>query len=443
MRGENSYFKKNCFIYLFMITFQTTKLNLREVGQFMDIKEILKKIKGTEVPKVNKVTVAYSGGLDSSLAIELLRRKYRAKEILPITIDVGQGEEEVLESRRKAKVLKIKPLFFDLRKEFTEIWIARAIQANSDYLGYPVSTSMTRQIVARKVAEVALAEGCDAILEGSSGKGNDQYRMHNVFKMFAPNLKILVPVRDFDLTRLEEEQLCKEWGVPVTEMITGGDDKTMWCRSIASGAIDLNQPLPDDIWMWYRPPEKAPDRPAFITLEFKKGIPVKLNGKRRTLGEIIPELNVVGGSHSIGKIDMFEDGIMDLKSREIYEAPGATIILKLHRDLEQFCLTKDEIQFKRGVDQKWAYLIYHGMAYHPLRYNLDAFIETSQKVVNGKYKIKLYKGNMEIVHRESKTSLFSPEIRSIKATGFDQRRCADAAFIRGLPYEILAKRKMQ
>jgi len=407
----------------------------------MGIEKILKKIEKTETPEVNKVAVAYSGGLDSSLAIELLRRKYKAKSILPITIDVGQGEEEILESKKKAKVLKIKPLFFDLRKEFTEVWIARAIQANSDYLGYPVSTSMTRQIVAKKVAEVALVEGCDAILEGSSGKGNDQYRMHNVFKMFAPNLKILVPVRDFDLTRLEEEALCKAWGVPLTEMITGGDDKTMWCRSIASGAIDLNQPLLDNIWMWYQPPEKAPNQPAFLTLEFEKGIPVKLNEKRRTLGEIIPELNVVGGSHSIGKIDMFEDGIMDLKSREIYEAPGATIILKLHRDLEQFCLTKDEVQFKKGIDQKWAYLIYHGMAYHPLRYDLDAFIEASQKVANGKYKIKLYKGNMEIVHRESKTSLFSPEIRSIKATGFDQRRCADAAYIRGLPYEILAKRK--
>jgi argininosuccinate synthase len=409
----------------------------------MDIRKILKKVKETETPPVNKVAVAYSGGLDSSLAIELLRRRYKAKRIVPITIDVGQGEEEVLESRRKAKVLKIKPLFFDLRKEFTEVWIARAIQANSDYLGYPVSTSMTRQIVARKVAEVALKEGCDALLEGSSGKGNDQYRMHNVFKMFAPDLKILVPVRDFDLTRLEEEELCKEWGVPVTEMITGGDDKTMWCRSIASGAIDLNQPLPDDIWMWYRPPEKAPGQPAYLTLEFEKGLPAKLNGKRRPLGEIIPELNVIGGTHSVGKIDMFEDGIMDLKSREIYEAPGATIILKLHRDLEQFCLTKDEIQFKRGIDQKWAYLIYHGMAYHPLRYDLDAFIETSQKLVNGKYKIKLYKGNIEIVHRESKTSLFSPEIRSIKATGFDQRRCADAAFVRGLPFEILARRKMK
>ena len=407
----------------------------------MAIEKILKKIKETETPEVKKVAVAYSGGLDSSLAIELLRRKYRAKRILPITIDVGQGEEEILESRRKAKVLKIKPLFFDLRREFTEIWIAKAIQANSDYLGYPVSTSMTRQIVARKVAEVALAEGCDAILEGSSGKGNDQYRMHNVFKMFAPNLKILVPVRDFDLTRLEEEELCKKWGVPVTERITGGDDKTMWCRSIASGAIDLNQPLPDDIWMWYRIPEQAPDRPASLTLEFENGIPVKLNGKRRPLGEIVSELNIIGGTHSIGKIDMFEDGMMDLKSREIYEAPAATILLKLHRDLEQFCLTKDEIQFKKGIDQKWAFLIYHGMAYHPLRYDLDAFTETSQKVVNGKYQIKLYKGNIEIVHRASRTSLFSPEIRSIKATGFDQRRCADAAFIRGLPFEILARRK--
>ncbi len=407
----------------------------------MDIRGILKKIEKTKTPKVNKVAVAYSGGLDSSLAIELLRRKYKARRILPITIDVGQGEEEIWESQRKAKILKIKPLFFDLRKEFTEVWIARAIQANSDYLGYPVSTSMTRQIVARKVAEVARAEGCDAILEGSSGKGNDQYRMHNVFKMFAPELKILVPVRDFDLTRLEEEGLCRTWGVPVTEMITGGDDKTMWCRSIASGAIDLNQPLPDDIWMWYWPVERSPDEPSFVTLEFEKGIPTKLNENRRPLGEIIPVLNTIGGMHSIGKIDMFEDGIMDLKSREIYEAPAATIILKLHRDLEQFCLTKDEIQFKKGIDQKWAYLIYHGMAYHPLRYDLDAFIEQSQKVVNGKYKIKLFKGNIEIVHRESKTSLFSPEIRSIKATGFDQRRCADAAFVRGLPFEILAKRK--
>ncbi len=407
----------------------------------MDIKEILDKVERTEVPEVHKVAVAFSGGLDSALAIELLRKKYKAGEIVPITLDVGQGEDEIEECRVKASELGIEPvIWIEAKDEFTEKWIGKAIQANSDYLGYPVSTSMTRQLIAKRVAEEAVSKGCDAILEGSSGKGNDQYRMHNVFKTFAPNLKILVPVRDFDLTRLEEMELCKEWGVLVTEQITGGDDKTMWCRSIASGAIDLNQELPNDIWMWYQSPESAPDKAEVAELEFRKGIPTALNGKEMPLGDLVPELNEIAGRNAIGKIDMFEDGIMDLKSREIYEAPAATVILKLHQDLEQFCLTKDEIQFKQMVDQKWAYLIYHGMAYHPLKEDLDAFVAQSQNVVNGRYKIKLYKGNIDILERESHTGLFYPEIRSIKSEGFDQRMCADAAYIRGLPFEILAQR---
>ena len=406
----------------------------------MDINEILKKVESTMTPVVNRVAIAYSGGLDSALGVELLKRKYKAKEIIPITVDVGQGEDEIEESKEKASQLGIEQVWIEAKEEFTEKWVARAIQANSNYLGYPVSTSMTRQLIARKVAELALAKNCDAIMEGSSGKGNDQYRMHNVFKTFAPEMKILVPVRDFDLTRLEEKELCIHWGVPVTEQIAGGDDKTMWCRSIASGAIDLNQELPNDIWMWYKPPELAPNQATTVELKFKKGIPVAINGKEMPLGEIVPMLNEIGGENSIGKIDMFEDGIMDLKSREIYEAPGATIILKLHRDLEQFCLTKDEIPFKRMVDERWAYLIYHGMAYHPLKMDLDAFIEQSQKVVNGKYKIKLYKGNIDILERESDTSLFYPDIRSIKTGGFDQRMCADTAHVLGIPFEILAKR---
>ncbi|MCX8012589.1 MAG: argininosuccinate synthase [Desulfobacterota bacterium] len=406
----------------------------------MNVKDLLDKINATPVPKVKKVALAYSGGLDSSLAVVLLRRVYKAKEIVAVTIDIGQGKEEIQESEKKAKVLNIEPIMVDMKKEFTQKWLTRAIYANSDYLGYPVSTSMTRQIIARKVAEIALEKGCDAITEGSSGKGNDQFRMHNVFKTFAPELTILVPVRDFDLTRIEEEELCRYWGVPVTETIRGGDDKTMWCRSIASGAIGLNQELPDDIWMWYTPPEKASDQPEIISLEFKQGIPVALNGKKKTLEQIILELNTIGGRNGIGKIDMFEDGIMDLKSREIYEAPAATIILKLHRDLEQFCLTKDEIQFKKGVEQKWAYLVYHGMAYHPLRAALDAFLRTTQNVVNGKYQVKLYKGNIDILTRESTTSLFAPEIRSISSKSFNQKMCADAAHIMGLPFEILGKR---
>ena len=407
----------------------------------MDAAEIIRKIEEAPAPTVRKAAIAYSGGLDSSLGVELLRRKYGAQEIVPITVDVGQGEEEVRVSQEKAKVLKVDPILIDARQEFTDEWLSKAIRANSDYNGYPVATSMTRQLVARIVAQEARARGCDAIMEGSTGKGNDQYRMHNVFKMFAPELEVLVPVRDFDLTRAEEEVLCREWGVPVTETITGGDDKTMWCRSIASGAIDLNQELPRDIWMWLVPPQDAPDEAGEVEVAFREGLPVALDGEELPLGELVPRLNELGGSHGVGKIDMFEDGIMDLKSREIYEAPAAHIILKLHRDLEQQCLTKEEIQFKKMIDAKWAYMTYHGEWYHPLRAELDAFIAASQGVVNGSFRVKLYKGNIDIVTRESATSLFSPEIRSIKARGFDQRWCANAAKVRALPFEILAKRR--
>jgi len=407
----------------------------------MAFKEIWQKVEQADVPQVEKAAIAYSGGLDSSLGVELLRRKYNADEIVAITADVGQGEEEIEESVKKAESLSIEPVMIDIKEEFTEKWLKKAIRANSDYVGYPVSTSMTRQLIAREVALKAMEMGCDAILEGSTGKGNDQYRMHNVFKMFAPDLNVLVPVRDFDLTRDEELELCKNWGIPVTELISGGDDKTMWCRSLASGSIGLNQELPDNIWMWLTIPEQAPDKPEYVSVTFEKGIPVQLDGKEMSLSELVPALNEIGGRNGIGLIDMFEDGIMDLKSREIYEAPGAHIILKLHRDLEGQCLTKEERQFKLGVDAKWAYMVYHGEWFHPLKSALDAFIAETQDVVNGTVKVKLYKGNIEIVEREaSDSSLFSPEIRSIKASGFDQRWCSNAAKVRGLPFEILAKR---
>ena len=408
----------------------------------MDVKEIEAKVMATPVPEVKRVALAYSGGLDSSLCIELLRRKYNVKDenIVPITCDVGQGQEEIDTGNAKAETLGFKPIMIDLTEEFTENWLAKAIRANSDYEGYPVSTSMTRQLVAREVAKKGLELGCDALMEGSTGKGNDQYRMHNVFKMFAPDCTVLVPVRDFDMLRAEERALCEAWGVPVDEQIEGGDDKTMWCRSIASGAIGLDQELPDDIWMWLVPPEKAPDKVEEISLTFTEGIPTALNGKDLPLGELVPELNVIAGACGVGRIDMFEDGIMDLKSREIYEAPAAHVILRLRRDLEQFCLTKDELEFKAIVDRKWAYLVYHGMWFHPLKAELDAFCLAASRFTSGMYQVALYKGNIEITKRESATSLFSPEIRSIKSSGFSQPMAKDAATIRGLPFQILARR---
>jgi len=403
--------------------------------------EALKKIDETEVQPCKKAALAYSGGLDSSLCVELLRRKYGADEIVAITVDVGQGQEEIDNGNAKAKVLGIEPILIDAREEFTEQWMAKAIQANSDYLGYPVSTSMTRQLIAQKVAAIALEQGCDALVEGSTGKGNDQYRMHNVFTLFAPGVRVLVPVRDFDLTREEEEQICEAWGVPVTEFIRGGDDRTMWCRSIASGAIKLDMEVPDHVWMWLKTGDKAATEPSDITLTFEGGLPVALDGKRMPLAELVPALNVLGGRHEIGRIDMIEDGIMNLKSREIYEAPGAAIILKAHRDLEQLTLTKDEVEFKKLVEHQWAHMVYHGEWFHPLKGALDAFVAATQPNVNGTLGLRLDRGNIIITSRNSDYALLHPMRYIDSGYQFDQRTCHDAAKIRGLVFEVLAWRR--
>lgn len=409
----------------------------------MAVSTLLEKIAAIPVPKVKKIALAYSGGLDSSMCVHLAREKYGAEGLLAITVDVGQGEEELAEGLRKAKVLGLEPIVVDARREFAEEWLPRAIAANSSYGGYPVSTSMTRQLIARRVAEMAVEHGCDAVMEGSTGRGNDQYRMHNVFQLFAPGLKVLVPVRDFDLTRGEEEELCRAGGIPVTETMVGGDDKTLWCRSLASGAIGLDQPIPADSWQWLTPPEQAPEGGLAVELTFSRGVPVALDGQTLPLDTLIAKLNVVAGAHGIGRLDFFEDGIMGLKSREVYEAPAATVILRLHHDLEQFCLTKEELAFKRAVDQRWAELVYHGLWYHPLRPALDAFIQATQGVVNGTYTAKLYKGNLEIVARQSPTGLFFPEIRGIQSRSFNQQLCGPAAQILGLPLEVLAKRQQK
>src|SRR5438128_10337642 len=403
-----------------MVTSSQTKMTqtTTTVDNALDL--ALKKITEVEVPQGKHIALAYSGGLDSTLCVKLSHLKYHARKLTAITVDVGQGEAEIQQSAERAAQLGIEPIVIDAKQEFTEEWLNKAIQANSDYNGYPVSTSMTRQLIAAHVAKKALELGCDALMEGSTGKGNDQYRMHNVFSLFAPGNAIFVPVRDFDLTRSEEQLLMEYYGVPVGEVIVGGDDKTMWCRSIASGGIDLTTELPDSIWMWLTPPIKAPDKPTTLTLSWQNGLPVALNGTALPLDQIIEELNIIGGANGIGEIDLFEDGIMGMKSREIYEAPAATILLKLHHDLEQFCLTKEEIQLKRQLEAQSARMVYHGEWFHPLKDAIDAFIASTQQAVNGEYTVELYKGNVDIRARSSASGLFFPDIRSINGASFNQ-----------------------
>ena len=400
----------------------------------------LHKVDSVDVPQGNTIALAFSGGLDSTLCVKLAETKYHASKLYAISVDVGQGEEELNMAIQRAEMLGITPIVLDAREEFTTQWLTKAIQANSDYNGYPISTSMTRQLIAKKVAQKALELGCDALMEGSSGKGNDQYRMHNVFSLFAPGLPTFVPVRDFDLTRGEEQLLMEHFGIPVEELIAGGDDKTMWCRSIASGGIGLDTELPDTIWMWLKPPHIAADQPSTFKITWEHGLPVVLDGEALPLDEIIQKLNVLGGANGIGKIDMFEDGIMGLKSREIYEAPGAQILLKLHRDLELYCLTKEEVPLKRQLDAQWSSMVYHGEWFHPLKNAIDAFIHSTQQAVSGEYAVSLYKGNIDIVSRSSHSGLFFPDVRSINSASFNQKECAPAAHLRGLPYELIARR---
>lgn len=400
----------------------------------------LQKIASVDVPQGKTIALAYSGGLDSTLCVKLAETKYHAKQLFAINADVGQGEDEIKMGKENAEKLGITPIVIDIKEEFTANWLTKAIQANSDYNGYPVSTSMTRQLIAAKVALKAVELGCDALMEGSTGKGNDQYRMHNVFSLFAPGVSVFVPVRDFDLTRGEEQLLMEHFGMPIEELIAGGDDKTMWCRSIASGGIGLDTELPDSIWLWLTPPAKAADKPTTIKLTWQNGLPIALNGELLPLDKLIEQLNVIGGANGIGKIDIFEDGIMGLKSREIYEAPAATILLKVHRDLEQYTLTKEEIQLKRQLDAQWAKMVYHGEWFHPLKEAIDAFIASTQKAVNGEYVVDLYKGNIDIRARSSVSGLFFPDVRSINSASFNQKECAPAAHLRGLPYELIARR---
>jgi argininosuccinate synthase len=395
-----------------------------------------------DLPQVKKVAIAYSGGLDSALALKLLPDYYGAEEVLAVTCNVGLTDDELEQCRSKAALVGVPWTLMESTDEFVDDFITKAIYANSNYEGYPVATSMTRQLIARRVAEFAVANGCDAICEGSTGKGNDQYRMANVFSMFAPDLQVIVPVRDFSFTRQQEKDLSAEYGLPFNAGI--GDDRTMWCRSIGSGEVDnLQMRIAQEDYMWFKYPENAPDVATELEIEFEQGLPVRVTSaseKITGLANVIHYLNVVGGENGLGKIDMFEDGLIGLKSREAYEAPAAAILLALHKDLEQLCLTKEQIQFKPQVERQWAYMVYHGGWFHPITSDCAAFCANSQWAVNGTYKVSLYKGNLDILARESSTGLFAPHLRSLATGNWDQRESGPATHIHAMQYKILAGR---
>lgn len=387
---------------------------------------------------LKKVALAYSGGLDSVLCAKLLESHYKAQEVILVLVDVGQGDAGIAEANRRVAHLPFKLVTVDAREEFTGHWIPQAIKANASYWDYPLSSSMTRQLIAAKVAEVAQREGCDAVAEGSTGKGNDQFRFHNTFTLLAPEVEVITPIRELNLSRAKERRLAEEFGLSFKEGIS--DDMTCWGRALGSGEVEsLHFQVPEEEYCWWVPPSRAPGQADRITVTFHEGVPVKA-GETYGMAAMIAMLNDVAGRQGIGRIDVLEDGIMGLKSREIYEAPAASVLLALHRDLERLCLTKRELNFKSQVDATWSDLVYHGHWFHPLKCQLDAFIAESQKYVNGEITVELHRGSVVITDRASEHGLFNPATRSVERDSFDQSRMDVVTEIYAFENALLGKR---
>lgn len=360
-----------------------------------------------------KVVLAYSGGLDTSTILVLLKKRYDA-EVITVTVDVGQEEELKGVEERAYELGASKHYTIDAKKEFVEEYIFKAVKANALYEGkYPLGTALARPLIAKKVAEIAIQEKADAVAHGCTGKGNDQIRFDLTLKAFLkPGIKIMAPVRELKLTRSMNIKILSEYGYKVPETHKKYSiDENLWSRSIEGGELDdpLAEPS-EDAFAWTVPPEKAPDHPYYLTIEFEEGVPMKINSEKIDSVTMIKKLNMELGLHGFGRIDLIESRVMGLKSREVYEAPAALALIEAHQDLERMVLTPKELRFKKSVDEMWADMVYQGLWVDPMRIHLEGVIDSMNKYVTGVVRLKVFKGGLRIVGRNSPFSLYSKEL---------------------------------
>ncbi len=360
----------------------------------------------------DKYVLAYSGGLDTSVLIKMIQEKLKG-EVITVTVDVGQ-QEDLTGAAAKAKKLGVfKHYAIDAKDEFVTHYIFPAIKANALYEGkYPISTSLSRPLIAKKMVEIAEKEGAMGLVHGCTGRGNDQVRFDVTLGSLAPDKQIIAPVRDWGLLREEEIEYAKQKGIEVSAAAKKYSiDASVWGRAIECGEIEdaANEP-PSDAYIWTVAPEKTPDKPEYVTIQFEQGIPVAVNGKKMKPLDLIMTLNDIAGKHGVGRIDHIEDRLVGIKSREVYECPAATIVLEAHKDLEKMVMTRHEVLFKQQVDAEWVFLVYAGLWVEPLKEDLDAFINRSQENVTGEVRLKLFKGSLQVVGRSSPFSLYSKNL---------------------------------
>ncbi|MFP3211794.1 MAG: argininosuccinate synthase [Thermoproteus sp.] len=359
------------------------------------------------------MALAYSGGLDTTVAIKWLSEKFGA-EVVTVTVDVGQEEDFSEVEERAYRAGAVKHYTIDAKREFAEEYVGRAVLMNAMYEGkYPLGTALARPLIVAKTVEVARREGADAIAHGSTSKGNDQVRFDVTAKALAPDLEVLAPARVWGMGREQEVEYAKARNIPVPEAHRKYSiDENLWSRSIEGGPVD-DQRLepPEDAFKWTVQPERAPDQPTYVEIEFEGGLPRAINGERMDMLSLVRALNQMGGAAGVGRIDHIESRLVGFKSREVYEAPAAVILFEAHRDLEKLVLTPRELRLKHQVlDPYWADLVYQGLWVEPLRLALEAAAGEMEKWVDGWVKAKLYRGSVQIVARDSRYGTYSAEL---------------------------------
>jgi argininosuccinate synthase len=391
-----------------------------------------------------KVVLAYSGGLDTSIIIPWLKDHYNC-DVIAFVADVGQGDDIDAVVAKAKKTGADKVIVKDLRQEFLEEYVFPAIRTGAVYEHkYLLGTSLARPVIAKHQVEVALAEGATALAHGCTGKGNDQVRFEHAFMALAPHLKIIAPWREWDLKSRED---CLDYaeskGIPLAqsrEKIHSRDRNLLHISHEGGELEDPNTaPLPTT-WVWTKSPQEAPDRPEEIQIDFEKGVPVGLNGQKLDPVQLVELLNEIGARNAIGRIDLVENRFVGMKSRGAYETPGGTLLLAAHRELEALCLDRDLAHFKQHIALKFAELVYFGLWFTPLRESLEAFVESTQANMTGSVTLSVYKGNVDVVGRKSEYSLFRQDIASFTmGANYDQKDAAGFIKILALPARSRAK----
>lgn len=391
--------------------------------------------------RANKVVLAYSGGVDTSVCIPYLKQEWGVQEVITLAADLGQGDELEPIRQKALESGASQSLVADVKESFVKDYAFPALQANTMYENrYPLSTALARPLIAKLLVEAAQEYGADAVAHGCTGKGNDQVRFDVSIAALNPNLKVLAPAREWGMSREETIAYGERFGIPspVKKKSPYSIDRNLLGRSIEAGPLEdpWTEPL-EEIYLMTKAIADTPNEPEYVEIGFEQGIPTSLNGAAQTPVELIEQLNQIVGNHGVGRIDMVENRLVGIKSREIYEVPALLVLILAHRDLESLTLTADVTHYKRGVEETYSQLIYNGLWYSPLKAALDGFIRQTQERVSGTIRIKLFKGNATIVGRKSDNSLYTPDLATYGAEDrFDHKAAEGFIYVWGLPTRI-------